>query len=144
MKLTARLLCLTAVMMVTACSDQPDLPATHSDHTERHVYGKQEKRIAQLLSIGETGVKLQGSPQDQALLCDIALQAMSDQLRESGALSDVQMRAFAKIQALYRQRAAEGRSKAQMASSRQDLEAAHSDDAQQVRVAIGCLRDLND
>ncbi|GGP00264.1 MAG: hypothetical protein CMN72_11995 [Sphingomonas sp.] len=129
--------------MITACSGQGDLAGNHANQDKRRVYGEQDKRIAQLLSIGETSAKAGGVPQDQALLCDIALQTMSDKLRQSGALSDVQMRAFEKVQAFYRQRAAEGRSQKQIVSARKDLETAHVEASERVRLAIGCLRDLN-
>ena len=138
------LFCLPLILAIGACSGKNDLAEAHKGlQNARRIYGERDKQIAQLLSIGKTEANAGISPQNQSLLCAIALESMSVQLRQSGALSDVQMRAFAKVQTMYRQRAAEGRSKAQMASARQDLNASHPDAADRVRIAIGCLRALN-
>jgi len=137
------LFCLLPILMAVNCSGQSDVATKSTAQVERRVYGTDEKRIARLLSIGETGAKVNASPQDQALLCDIALQSISDRLKQSGTLSAMQVRAFTQMQTLYRQRAAAGRSAAQTTTARHDLEAAHPDMAERTRLAIGCIRAFN-
>ena len=134
---------LSVLLSLGACSGKADVASEQSGAGNQRVFSADDKRIARLLSIGETGVKAGGSPQDQALLCDIALQSIADRLRQSGALSAVQMGAFDKAQSLYRTRAAAGRTPAQLASARSAMETAHPEASERARLAIGCLRDLS-
>lgn len=132
-----------AILSVTACTGQGTPAGKQSEPENQRIYSAEDKRIAQLLSIGETAAQDSSSPRDQALLCSIALQSIANRLRQSGALSEAQLQAFAKAQNLYLKRAAIGRSATELATAKSAMETAHPESSERARLAIGCLRNLS-
>lgn len=132
---------LIALSIMSGCSYE-ETPNSGHQVREFETFGPDDKRAAQMLSIGRQDKHGNASPQYQAALCSLALASIKDRLREGGLLTGEQQRAFSKAQILYNKRAAKGISEEESEINLTDVEAAYPNDSDRARFAIGCLRDL--
>lgn len=130
------------LLSLAACSGGSESGTPAEEPAPARTFGPEERRIAGALSIGENYVSSSGSPQDQALLCDVALESLSDQLSGSRILTVDQQRVLDQARAFYRRRGEVDRSPAETVEARRTLTETHPERGERARLAIGCLRDL--
>lgn len=130
-----------AALMLTACSISTDAPEQRQSAAPK-IFSVEEKRIARALSIGGNDIDASAAPQYQATLCSLALAAINDRLRNSGALSAEQQQALRQAQAHFQRRSTTGLSLEERSQTRKEVETAYPEPADRARFAIGCLRDL--
>lgn len=96
-----------------------------------------------MLSIGTSSLQ-NASPEGRALLCEMSLNAIADQLKASGALSAQQRQAFDRARDIYRRRAIAGYGETgKLQEARQAAERDYPGRGEKARLAITCLRDLS-
>ena len=128
-------------MILSACSGAPAPPDQQPKESAR-AFTEEDRRIARKLSVG-TGSLTTASPEGRALLCVLGLDAISEQLMASGALSPEQRRAFIEARDIYRRRAAAGYSDAaKLAEAQRAAERDFPGSGDRARLAIACLRDM--
>lgn len=139
------LFCALGTLLLTACSPETT-PASQPSQTPVREFSAEDKRAARALSIGnQAALTGAATAYDRALLCNIALDSLTEQLQERGALTTEQQRAFAEVQQLYERRLAQasgGKSQEQLATDRTEAEEANPEPSTQAQIAIGCLRQL--
>jgi hypothetical protein len=98
--------------------------------------------VAQALSIGRNVERVDTTPQYEAMLCNLALEAIGDRLENTDLLTSEQIEVFERAKALYRDRAGVGLTTEEREKTRNDVEAAYPETKDRARFAMGCLRDL--
>lgn len=129
-----------ALLMLSACSDSVE--ATDPQSLSTQVFSSEDKRVANLLSIGQSNSDAEATPQYRATLCSLALAVINERVQASGALSEEQQRAFSEAQALFQRRATAGLSLEESGRTRKQIEERYPEPTDRARFAIGCLRDL--
>ncbi|NTZ43412.1 hypothetical protein G7A66_10030 [Altererythrobacter sp. SALINAS58] len=130
------------IIALSACSlaepevEEPGFTATKT-------FSQGDKEIAKVLSIGSSNLEVAAGPYQKALLCELAVQTITNQLSSGEALAGEQRTALKQVQAIYSQRvSASGEDEAQINRDRREIELAYPDVKQRARLAIGCLREL--
>lgn len=144
-RLRPTFLCALGAVLLTACAPETS-PAPQPSQTPAREFSAEDKRAAQALSIGnQAALTGAATAYDRALLCNIALDSLIEQLQERGALTTEQQRAFGEVQRLYERRlaqAAGGKSQEELATDRTQAEEANPEPSTRAQIAIGCLRQL--
>jgi hypothetical protein len=128
-----------AILMLTACSAATDIQEQQPSKAE---FSAEDKRVAQALSIGRNVERVDTTPQYEAMLCNLALEAIGDRLENTDLLTSEQIEVFERAKALYRDRAGVGLTTEEREKTRNDVEAAYPETKDRARFAMGCLRDL--
>ena len=128
-----------ATLMLTACSAATDVEEQQPSQAE---FRAEEKRVAQALSIGRNVERTDATPQYEAMLCNLALEAIGERLENTDLLTSEQIEVFEKAKAIYQNRASVGLTTEESEKTRNDVEAAYPQTKDRARFAIGCLRDL--
>lgn len=107
-------------------------------------FTQDDKRAARALSLTNAGTtERTDDPQEQARLCSSAIEALRVRLRDSAVLSDEQMLALGEAKAIYDRRIRGVVASASEAANDQPEQAeGDASPAEQARLAIGCLQDL--
>ncbi|UVI40854.1 hypothetical protein [Qipengyuania spongiae] len=137
---------LLAFTSLTACSDGT-LSTDHlPDDTPQASYSAQDRRSAELLSIGNVGaIDSVGSPYRQATLCVVALETLLELVEASGTMTSEQREAIGQSRRLFEQRAqraAASEDSINPIEERRAIEAQYTGRREQAQLALGCLRKL--
>lgn len=134
--------------LLAGCGPPSDGELAGESVNSPKVFSDDDKRTAKVLSIGSVqSISETGNPYAQALLCNVALTAIADELSAKGILVGDQVAIMSKAQEHYARIAdelgtADGKSAKQIADDRQ-LEAEKNPDLAQLgQIGIGCLRKL--
>ncbi|KNH02776.1 hypothetical protein J121_1187 [Qipengyuania citrea LAMA 915] len=98
--------------------------------------------MAQALSIGRNVERADATPQYEAMLCNLALEAIGERLENTDLLTSEQIKVFEKAKAIYQNGAGVGLTTEEREKTRSDVEAAYPEAKDRARFAMGCLRDL--
>lgn len=110
-------------------------------------FSAEEKRAARTLSIGNNSTLDDIKDQSKrALLCAVAVEALIERLRESGALNPEQLRLLQSLPSGYRRKAqaAGGKSEADLSNDEREIRAANDSPAELGRTGIACIQRLQD
>jgi hypothetical protein len=132
---------IAATLGVGACSTSAD-PPEQQKSLVRQQFTDQDKRIARALSLGGDDILRKAKPQYEATLCSLALDAIEDNVKDSGILSSEQRRALKQAEAIFQLRAVTGLSAEESEQTRRAVETAYPERSTRARFAIGCLRNL--
>ncbi len=139
---------LIAMSLVAACSpaDTSD-PSIGLEQIER-AFSDEERRAALALSIGDNAriASVEGA-YDRALLCSNAIDSITAQVREAGALTSEQLRVMDQAGTIFANRLrrmaeGEGKSAVDIAGDLRRMEAEDEQPGGNARVAIACLQQL--
>lgn len=137
------LLLAACLVLLPSCSGGEDRGAEATGESAQE-FSQANKSAARALSLSNAGATRQaGSPQEQAALCSQALEALSLRLRDSGTLSDTQLQALGEAKGIYDRRLEGGTPQTAPGGSSGDRpNEQEANPAEQARIAIGCLQDL--
>ena len=128
-----------ATLMLTACSAATDVEEQQPSQAE---FSAEDKRVAQALSIGRNVERADATPQYEAMLCNLALEAIGERLENTDLLTSEQIEVFEKAKAIYQNRAGVGLTTEEREKTQSDVEAAYPEAKDRARFAMRCLRDL--
>ena len=80
-----------ATLMLTACSAATDVEEQQPSKAE---FSAEDKRVAQALSIGRNVERADATPQYEAMLCHLALEAIGERLENTDLLTSEQIEVF--------------------------------------------------
>ena len=140
------LLILITATSVNSCSGQVDDRGASAPAEAARVFGTEDRRAAQALSVGSSSVlNPDQSPYERAISCQTAVDAIAPRL--TSTLPPEQLRAvkYAQRQLAERVRqqgAAAGKDAATVAKELSEVSGRSDDLVLQTRVALACLREL--
>ncbi len=140
-----RLPVLTALLLAASCAPET-ATAPQAASVDTVEFDADDRRAAQALSIGnQAALTGAATAYDRALLCSIALDSLTEQLQERGALTAEQQRAFGEVRRLYERRldqSAGSKTAEERSRDREQAEEANPEPSTRAQIAIGCLRQL--
>ncbi len=124
-----------------ACSRGADDAGTVQKVENPVQFSAADKRIAAKLSIGENQLEKVETPLDRALICDVALAALEERLRDSGILDAAQQTMLASLRQRYRNDARiAGGATADLDAAQENVKNTYPDESERARLAVSCLR----
>lgn len=127
-----------------ACSNGERAEQVIANPKTAPVFGAEEKAAARALSVGSDSMaQTDAQPYAQALLCQVALEAVAEPLRQSGRLSAEQTAGVEQLIAFYERRVqslSTGKSEAELRLETEKYRA--QAEATVSRTAFACLRKL--
>jgi hypothetical protein len=139
-----------ALVLLPSCSSEADTAAAPTGAGAPE-FSQPDKIAARALSLSNAGsAERAESPRAQAVLCSQALEGLSVRLRDSGTLNEMQLQALGQAKAVYDRRirgvgnepARAGGGSSALEQAIEEEEEGEANPAEQARVAIGCLQDL--
>ena len=130
------------LLALPSCAPSPKRDGPDDPPMPQRTFSEEDRRIAQLLSLGKSEISETSSPQAYAMLCMMALDALAERMKSGDLLTADQERGFIEAQAVFRQRATKGLAENEQVALRNGVKAAHPEPHTRARFAIGCLRDL--
>lgn len=106
-------------------------------------FSSEDRKIAKLLSPGSDKINSVTDPYQRALLCQLSVRALGQQLNERGVIIDEQEQALEQIGRVYAQRvSASGKSRAQIDQDRAAMQETLPESRELARIGIGCMREF--
>ena len=137
-----------SALLPMAC-DVPSQPRRGGEtEPSRATYSNEERRAAQALSLGnDPTLTTESSPYQRALICSDALAALNRRFRTSAQMTSSVQTSMLQVEVLFdRQLERLGReqnkSTEEVASDRAQQAARGTDDGAKARIALGCIREL--
>lgn len=136
--------------MLMSCSGATGEDRSTESRTQAREFSQEDKAAARALSIGNaSAIEEAASPYAQALLCRNAIEKLAAQFRQTEGLSDEQIQGIEQVQALYDRRVRllsgpESKSSENLSHDLDQPTADNSESKTNGRVAIACLRQLQE
>lgn len=136
--------CCAFVLCVACCSGVREDPSRQAEQeaASPQTFSAEDKLVARSLSINIVSEQTATSPEQRALVCEMALASLGAKLRSTGVLLDAHQQALARASEHYRKQARAGGSDSEISERRNDLEAQYPAESERARLAISCLREL--
>ena len=133
-------------LALAACGsgNTASVPSKMSQQTRQ--FGKEDKRVAELLSIGSAQtLARETSPYNRSLACSIALESVETQLSASGHLAPAITNSINQVSKVYDMQTrqlgtADGKSSAEVAVDRSKRAVEMAGQSEHGQIAIACLR----
>lgn len=147
-RLPNHILALFALSVLPAC-DSSTLSKDTNAAPETRVFSDAKKAAAKTLSIGVSQtIDTMRDPTTKASICSRSIGTLTQILSESNALTDIQRNAIEQARAFYQRQIPKGsdiqRSDGTAGDREDDLRVAEIDPGQDARIALACLRDLEE
>lgn len=133
---------LIAISPISACSMPQNPPEEPAQIVSEH-FSSEDRRVARLLSPGSDKINSADSPYEKALLCQLSVEAVGQELKRRGIIVDEQEKALEQIEKVYAQRiAASARSEQELSQDRTALRKSFPDPSDLARLGISCMREF--
>lgn len=145
---SAHRFCAVLILFALASCSPETIEMSDEGGADRVEYSAAEKRIASALSLGNQSI-LQEAETDyeKALLCDVAVESLTQQLRERNLMDQTQAKALKDVGAYFKRRIklfAASRDSEQISADRDGFVSYVQDDSVRAQIAVGCLRQAID
>lgn len=133
-------------LALAACGSGDGAPVRGKISEQMREFGEDDKRVAQILSIGNAQtLPRETSAYDRSLSCSIALESVEARLSASGQLAPAITNTINQVSTVYDVRtrqlgAADSKSSAEIAADRLQRAEEMADQSEHGQIAIACLR----